>query len=221
MPDVTPGARARSPYLADELTIVMRRSRLGAAWRWRTEMLALAGALAAWWWLARLMSGAVWGGLACGGILVAALAVPRSRRFLADRFWCLVTRHRLQRCFWELRLHTHAGHLPLIVWTRGTRVGERVLVLSRAGMCAADFEDAAPEFAAACGAREARVTASPRWSQLVTIDIVRRDLLRHVVRSPLAGMTGPVTVPAPREDPEPLPGPAAAWPEIGPGGTCS
>src|ERR1700677_2750945 len=105
----------RSPYLIDELTIVMRRSRLGMAWRWRSELLILAATLTAWWWLTRLMGGAIWGGLLFLGILAALLLVPHSRRFILARFWCLVSRHRLQRACWELRLHTRSGRLPLIL----------------------------------------------------------------------------------------------------------
>jgi hypothetical protein len=38
-------------------------------------------------------------------------------------------------------------------------------------------------------AREARVTRHTRWSQLVTIDIIRRDTLAagHTITSPLRG----------------------------------
>jgi hypothetical protein len=146
--------------------------------------------------------------------------LPWTRRFLAARFWCLVTRHRLQRAFWEMRLHTRAGHLPLILATYGTKVGERVLVLARAGTSLADYEDAADVFAAACGAREARVSASPRWSQLITIDILRRDILapRRVVPSVLVDVAGPVTVPAASPEPGPEP---VTWPQISPGDTRS
>ena len=44
------------------------------------------------------------------------------------------------------------------------------------------------ELAAACYAREARVTRNTAWSQLVTIDIIRRDTLaaRHKVGTPLS-----------------------------------
>ncbi len=64
------------------------------------------------------------------------------------------------------------------------------LVLIRAGMVFEDFEDSAAAFAAACGARDCRVTASPRWSWLLFIDIIRRDVLgpARVVRSPLADL---------------------------------
>ena len=41
---------------------------------------------------------------------------------------------------WEARLHTRAGRLPLVLWARPTRVGERLFVVCRAGICAEDFE---------------------------------------------------------------------------------
>lgn len=217
----TTAKNIRSPYAFEELTILLRRSRLGMAWRWRTEMTLVSagsgGFLETWH-----LIGPDLAGTAFGGGLALALALPWSRRFMAARFWCLVTRHRLQRAFWETRLHTRAGHLPLVLWTRGTKVGERACVLARAGMSAADFEDAVPAFAAACGAREARVTFSPRWSQLITIDILRRDLLspRNVVPSTLVDLAGPVTVPVPvqvqADEHEPVDG-TRTWPEIAPG----
>lgn len=207
----------RSPYALEDLTILLRRSRVGAAWRWRTEMTTLvtgSGGFFETWHLIGLDLA----GTAFGGGLALALLLPWSRRFMLARFWCLVTRHRLQRAFWETRLHTRAGHLPLVLWTRGTKVGERAYVLARAGMSAADFEDAVPAFAAACGAREARVSFSPRWSQLITIDILRRDLLspRHVVPSTLVDLAGPVAVPVQDQGREPVSG-TRAWPGIAPG----
>ena len=56
-------------------------------------------------------------------------------------------------------------------------MGERTWVLCRAGICAEDFEAHIGELRAACYARDARVTRNRRWSQLVTIDIIRRDTL--------------------------------------------
>ena len=105
------------------------------------------------------------------------LAVPHSRRFITRRFWCVLARHRLQRLCYEARLHTRSGRLPLILWTRPTKVGERAWVLCRAGICAEDFEAHIGELRAACYARDARVTRNRRWSHLVTIDIIRRDTL--------------------------------------------
>lgn len=187
----------RSPYQFEELTLLLRRSRAGIAWRWRTELGVLtsgsAGFFECWHCVGLDLAGTAFG----GGVALA-VTLPWTRRFLAARFWCLLTRHRLQRAFWEMRLHTRAGHLPLVLWLHATRSGERVYVLARAGLSVEDFEAAAPAFAAACGAREARVAASSAHAQLITIDILRRDLLgpRNVVRSALSGVVGPVLVPA-------------------------
>jgi hypothetical protein len=103
----------------------------------------------------------------------------------------VLARHRFQRLCWEARLHTRAGRLPVVLWTRPTKVGERLFVWCRAGLSAEDFAQHTGELAAACYAREARVTPNTRWSQLVTIDIIRRDTLaaKHPVTSPLARLT--------------------------------
>ena len=103
----------------------------------------------------------------------------------------MLARHRLQRFCYEARLHTRAGRLPLVLWTRPTQVGERSWVLCRAGISAEDFQDRTDELRAACYARDARVTRNRRWSQLVTIDIIRRDTLAasELIQSPLQRLT--------------------------------
>ena len=219
---MTTSARSRSPYELEELTVQLHRSKLGLFWRWRTELGTLTGTgggfFECWHCIGPGLSG-----VAFGSGLALAAALPWTRRFLAARFWCLVTRHRLQRAFWELRLHTRAGRLPLVLWMHGTRVGERITVLACPGTSVSDYENAAEVLAAACGAREARVTVSARWSQLITIDILRRDLLgpSRTVGSALAALTGPVLVPAQREpDPEPVSDPPR-WPGTGPGDALS
>lgn len=190
--------RSRSPYAIEELTVTLHRSAAGVAWRWRTELLIAAALVAAYlrvsWWLGTYS----WSLAVLGGAALVLGLVPYSRRFVLARFWCLFTRHRLQRAFWELRLHTRAGRLPLILRTCATPVGCRVLVLNRAGLAVEDFEDKAAWFASACGARQARVTCSARWSWLIWISVVRRDVLgsARVIRSPLAdGVPALGTVP--------------------------
>jgi len=125
------------------------------------------------------------------------------RRFAVRRFWCVLARHRIQRLCYEARLHTRSGRLPLVLWTRPTKVGERARILCRAGICAEDFEAHIGELRAACYAREARVTRNRRWSHLVTIDIIRRDTLaagRHVP-SPLMATRRPTPAPLTAEPP--------------------
>ncbi len=133
--------------------------------------------------------------------------MPGSRRFTVRRVWCVLTRHRIQKLCWEARLHTRAGRLPLVLWTRPTKVGERARVWCRAGVCAEDFEQRIDQLRAACYARDARITRHPHWGQLVIIDVIRRDTLApaHVVPSALAALAGP-----------PMPGPSRrpAWPAV-------
>jgi len=208
MPD---GSRSRSssPYVVEEVAVSLHRSAAGACWRWRTEIsafLVLAGSFLTGW---RLLGSWSWPLVILGVIALVTGVLPWSRRFLVARFWALLTRHRLQRAFWELRLHTRAGSLPLIPWIFATSVGCRVLVLLRAGMAFDDFEDSAAAFAAACAARDCRVTASARWSSLLFIDIIRRDVLGSgvVITSPL--MRLPVFAAAAIDADQPAP----AWPE--------
>jgi len=98
-----------------------------------------------------------------------------------------------------------------VLWIRPTPVGDRARVIVRAGLCADDFINAAEEMAAACAAREVRVTASPRYSLLLTIDIIRRDPLApgKLVPSLLAEVE-----PVPALAGEPVPA-VLGWPGIG------
>jgi hypothetical protein len=179
-----------NPYQLEELLTKFHHSPTGIAWRWRTELLVLSG-LAVVFWRLDTWTNAIWAAVIIAAFAVVVLAVPHSRRFITRRFWCVLARHRLQRLCYEARLHTRNGRLPLILWTRPTKVGERTWVLCRAGICAEDFQAHIGELRAACYARDARVTRNTRWSQLVTIDIIRRDTLaaRHTITSPLARLT--------------------------------
>jgi len=218
---------ARSPFPVDAITIKIKRSPVGMCWRWRTELAVLLAWLAGWlrvsWWLGTYS----WSAGVLVGLVLVLVLVPWSRRFLLARFWCTFTRHRLQRVFWELRLHTRAGHLPWVLWTHGTPVGVRAWVTCPPGTCADDFRNSAKEIAAACGAWEARVVASRRWSLLITIDVLRRDLLAPgtTIPSRLAGDASLASVLVPAqvvgaldddEAAEPV-WPYAGWPNIGAG----
>ncbi|GEM_PF-1363185 len=185
-----PRARSRgdrdSAYLMDALLGQPRRTAAGiiarAIWRWRTELAASAGVLTVTGWLIHVLA-ATLAALVLTGAGTAAGVIPATRRYLARRFWCLVTRHRLQRLCWEARLHTRTGLLPLILRITPTEVGERAWVWCRAGICAEDFEDRTEEIRSACYARDARVTRDQQRSQVITIDVIRRDTLhagRHV-----------------------------------------
>jgi hypothetical protein len=179
--------RRDNPYQFDSFIVNVHRSKLGALWRWRTELLVLFGLLEALQWL----SGQItirWAAVVLAAAIGITFAVPWSRRFITRRFWCVLARHRFHHLCWEARLHTRAGRLPVVLWTRPTKVGERLTVWCRAGISADDFIANSGELAAACYAREARVTRNTAWSQIVTVNIIRRDTLaaRHKVGTPLS-----------------------------------
>ena len=190
MPATSSRTLRNNPYQLEELFVKFHRTPAGIAWRWRAELIIIT-VLAAAWWRLDTWTTLTWSLI----ILVVASAVlgtvPHSRRFITRRFWCILARHRLHRLCYEARLHTRSGRLPLVLWIRPTRVGERAWVLCRAGICAEDCEAHLGELRAACYARDARVTRNRRWSHLVTIDIIRRDTLAasNTITSPLARLT--------------------------------
>ncbi len=195
MPKTTgPRNQRNNPYLLQNTFAPFHTTAAGAAWRCRTELAITAILTAALWRLSILIT-LTWAAVVLAAIVGLGFAAPGSRRFITRRFWCVLARHRLQRLCWEARLHTRSGRLPLIVWIRPTQVGERAWLLCRAGICAEDFEAHIGELRAACYARDARVTRNRRWSQLVTIDIIRRDTLAasHTITSPLARLNAPST----------------------------
>lgn len=179
-----------NPYQIEDLLVKFHRTPAGVAWRWRTE-LALTGAIAAV--LIRLAAWITftWAVIVLAATAAALAAVPHTRRFLGRRAWCVISRHRLQRVCYETRMHTRAGRLPFILRIHPTKVGERAHIVCRAGICADDFDAYKAEIAAACLAREARITPNKKWSQLVTVDIVRHDPLGtdRIVPSQIHGKT--------------------------------
>ena len=186
MPDTSRNHRAQrnTRYYSrlDEIASRHHYNAAGIAWRYRTELVILTLTTAALRRLAPLIT-LTWAAVAVGLALVVLGVLPWTRR----RLWCVLTRHRLQRLCWEARLHTRSGRLPIILWTRPTKVGVRLYLLCRAGICAEDFQAHIGELRAACYARDARVTRHTTWSQLVTIDIIRRDKLaaKNTITSPL------------------------------------
>ena len=186
----TRNQRDNDLYSLDKYIVKMHRSAAGTAWRWRTELLTLGGLGAALDWLSRQIT-ITWAAVVLAAAIGIIFTVPQSRRFIIRRFWCVLARHRFHRLCWEARLHTRAGRLLVVLWTRPTKVGERLTVWCRAGISAEDFEQHTGELRAACYARDARVTRNTSWSQLVTIDIIRRDTLsaKNKVGSPLTRLS--------------------------------
>jgi hypothetical protein len=182
-----PRNHRNNPYILDGFAVQVHHSTIGTLWRFRTELAVLLSGAAAELALVRVAT-VIWSLIILAATIGLVFLLPWPRRFVVRRAWCVISRHRLQRVFFETRMHTRSGRLSLILRIRPTKVGERAWVWCRAGICFEDLEAHTGEIAAACYAREARVERSKRWAQLVSIDIVRRDTLapHTVVTSGLA-----------------------------------
>jgi hypothetical protein len=183
MPASTRNHRSRNnPYMFEELLGNVHRSAAGSVWRWRTEFGITSGLTGSAYWMAHAIT-ITWTLIVLTAATGLFALIPHTRRYVKARFWCLITRHRLQRLCWEARLHTRSGRLPLILRIKPTEVGERAWIWCRAGISAEDFEAHKEEVGAACYARDARITRDKQRSHLITIDVIRRDTLhatRHI-----------------------------------------
>jgi len=175
MPTGTRNQRT-SPYPFDELMVRTHRSAIGTLWRYRTELLIPAILIDCAKVLAIVLPLTL-AVIAVAATITVVMVLPWTRRPVVRRGWCVLSRHRIQRVCYETRMHTRSGRLPLVLRIKPTEVGERALIWCRAGISGADFENHAGDIAAACYARQARISVSPHRAQMVTLDIVRRDTL--------------------------------------------
>jgi hypothetical protein len=152
-----------------------RRLRLPvAAWRWRYEI-ALAIVIPAA--IAALLTvlGLWWALVDATLIAMFLIACPPARAAIIARTWCVITAHRVRTGCAEAFLVSRRGALPVIYSTTPTPYGQRVKLWCPAGIVAADFESAADLVAAACWAREVRVSHDPLRVHLVILDVIRRQ----------------------------------------------
>jgi hypothetical protein len=177
-----------------------------AIWWWAPEAAIAAAIILGWTELADHTI-LIWRLL----IVVAIIAVPAAirpvRSGLNAAVWCLITRHRVRTCFSEFIITNRTGTLPLILWARPSRVGERVWVWLRPGLALEDIQDRLDKIATACWATAATAeAASAANSAYIQMDIKRRDALTERVRSPLLALIAPAT---PARDLNTVPAPTA------------
>jgi hypothetical protein len=179
--------RRDTPYPLDKMFVQVHRSAAGVLWRFRTEITACLAATAGIWELDRAVA-ATWAVVILTVSAVLVMVLPPVRQHVIRRAFCTLSRHRIHRVCFETRMHTRSGRLPLVLRIFPTEVGERAIIWCRAGICAEDFELNAAEIAAACYARQARIEGHRRWTQIVILDVVRRDTLApgYVIPSGLA-----------------------------------
>ena len=184
--------RRDNPYPLDRALVTMHRSAAGVLWRFRSEITACTAGATGIWELNRAVT-TTWAVVILAASAVVITVLPPARRQVIRRACCVLSRHRIHRVCFETRMHTRSGRLPLVLRIFPTEVGERAIIWCRAGICAEDFELNAAEIAAACYARQARIEGHRRWTQIVILDIVRRDTLApgYVIASGLPTRQAP------------------------------
>src|SRR6266508_177329 len=118
--------------------------------------------------------------------LPVVLVVRPLRRFLRNRVWCVITRHRIRACLTEMRTLNYSGNLPFIIGCFSTKIGKAVWLWMRPGLSAEDLDHKAETIASACWARKALIGRTDRNAALIRVDIDRRDpLAKTRITSPL------------------------------------
>ncbi|PZG22943.1 hypothetical protein [Nonomuraea aridisoli] len=161
---------------SEDLPAAGRADLLVRLWRARTELLVLAGlGLVA----VALLNAAGEGQWLPFVVLTSAISAPAATRvgrsWISAHFWCVVSRHRVQRVCLETTMHTRVGRIPLVWWITPTSAGEKALIMTRAGISAEEFEAYREEIAAACWARSVNVYRHRTRAQFLIVEIVRRD----------------------------------------------
>ena len=165
---------SRVPTDLRRLISVAAPNLLVAAWRWRYEIALVSGLSAG---LAAAISsfGAVPTIVAVIVVALTILCWPPARRFATDRAWCIITPHRVRVGCVEGLIYSSRGKIPIILWTSHQAFGERVSLYCRAGTTADDFVSARTVLATACWAQDVAIFVDPHHTQLITLDVIRRQ----------------------------------------------
>jgi hypothetical protein len=163
----------RVPTDLRRLVSVATPNPLVVAWRWRYELILVAGLTAG------LTAAVSSFGLVptIVAVVVTALTIlcwPTARQFAADRAWCIITPHRVRLGCAEGLIYSSRGKIPIILWTAHRPFGERVLLWCRAGTSLDDFISAHAALTAACWAQDVAVYSDTQHAQLVTLEVIRR-----------------------------------------------
>jgi hypothetical protein len=157
------------------LTLVTRPNPIVLIWRWRYELALFIGLPASVIALTRA-EGWRWTLIATGLVAGILSTSPGIGWWITAHALCIVTAHRLRTGCAQAWIHTRYGKLPIILLTRPREFGEQVQVWCRAGTSVEDFEFARDTLRSACWAKDVHVTRSSRYSHIVTIDVVRREI---------------------------------------------
>jgi len=171
MPSGTSSASPRRPWMAT------------AIWGWRLELLLSGGTL-----ILLAVSTRV---VPFGPLLVAAVVLlvlrqrPNIRRRLLHQMQTNRDHRWLHAALWHCAIVGRNGSTPKVVRSAALPVGRRYLLELPIGLHAELLQHSALELAAALGAREVRVKASPVNARYVEFAVIRSNAFPKSLRSPL------------------------------------
>jgi hypothetical protein len=166
-------------------------------WWWTTEIIL--GLVAVYGWVILASYTPLWLRLPIVLTIAAAITlVPIIRNGMLAAYFCIAVRHRLRVCFSQFIIRNRSGSLPLILLARPTPVGERVWIFLRPGLSEDDLNGQLDRLAVACWAKSVTVVRPGDNAAFVRIDIKRREVLTHLIASPLTGLVDPSVPPRPR-----------------------
>ena len=119
-----------------------------------------------------------------------AVGWPRSRTLITDGWPARGLVGGCWPCMRETRVATSTGRLPLVLRSRATPAGERLVFGLFPGQSAEMLDARVEELRAAARAMDVSVTRDRLRADRVTVDVIRRDLLQPalVLPSPLVGL---------------------------------
>jgi DNA segregation ATPase FtsK/SpoIIIE-like protein len=171
MPSGTSSASPRRPWMAR------------AIWGWRLELLLTGGTLIVLVISARVVS---FGPLLVAAVVLLALRQrPNIRRQLLHQMQTNRDHRWLHAALWHCAIVGRNGSTPKVVRSAALPVGRRYLLELPIGLHAELLQRSALELAAALGAREVRVKASPVNTRYVELAVIRSNAFPKVLASRL------------------------------------
>jgi DNA segregation ATPase FtsK/SpoIIIE-like protein len=154
-----------------------------AIWGWRLELLLSGGTLIVLAVSARVAS---FGPLLAVAIVLLVLRQrPNIRRQLLNQIQTNRDHRWLDAALWHCVIVGRNGSTPKVVRSAALPVGRRYLLELPIGLHAELLQRSALELAAALGAREVRVKASPVNTRYVELAVIRTNAFPRSLRSPL------------------------------------
>jgi len=154
-----------------------------AIWGWRLEILLTSGTLIVLVIAAHVTSLGPW--LVAAAVMVTLHQRPDLRRRLRHHMQTNREHRWLHAALWHCAIVGRNGSTPKVVRSTALPVGRRYLLKLPIGLHAELLQRSALELAAALGAREVRVKASPVNTRYVELAVIRKNAFPKSLRSPL------------------------------------